>query len=323
MHNHLVSIIVPVYNGEKHIRETLDSILAQTISNFEVIMVNDGSKDQSANIISEFLLDSRLHYIEQTNAGVAEARNTGIRAAKGEYIALLDQDDIWKPEKLALQLNYFDQHPKCALVHSQIGFINETGEPLPTPEWAWVSETYGDSLKILFEHNRIATFTVLFRKSVLENIGGFRENFAPSDDWDLWLRIADQYELGFIPQISGSYRIHANNESRNLIRMQLAEVSVIENFLCEFLGTKKKIDSQTKKTKLFQLYCETAELFEHKNQPDTSVKYWKKALSQKPLSFKCHLKTLWNQLPSRYRINIRWYVARIITFIKKIGCGNL
>ena len=127
MHTPLVSIIIPVYNGENHIRETLDSALSQSISNFEVIIVNDGSNDQSADIISEFLLDSRFHYIEQANAGVAEARNTGIRAAKGEYIALLDQDDIWKSEKLELQLNYFNQHPKCALVHSQIGFINDKG----------------------------------------------------------------------------------------------------------------------------------------------------------------------------------------------------
>lgn len=308
----LVSIITPIYNGEKYLAKTIDSVLAQSYENFELIIINDGSTDQSKAVVKHYLKDPRIHYFEQKNAGVANARNAGIKIAKGDFIALIDQDDIWLTHKLQHQVDYLLNHPDCALVHSQIQFIDATDEILPTPDWNWVVETSGHSLEALFLHNRIATFTALIRKSALEDVGIFRETFAPSDDWDLWLRIARKYELGFIPDICGYYRLHENNESKNLQRMQLAEVSVIENFIQEFKGAQQMVSLPVQRKKCFQIYCETALFFEQSNQYITAADFWLNALRQSPFSAKCYSKLFWGQLPTQLRSALRWYFHRFV-----------
>lgn len=307
----LISIILPVYNGQQYLAKTIESVLAQFYRNFELLIINDGSSDQSKAVVEFYLKDSRLRYVEQKNAGVANARNTGIKLAKGEFISLIDQDDIWLPHKLEHQVNYLTQHPACALVHSQIQFINGKDEVLVTPNWAWVSETYDDSLNKLFQHNCIATFTVLIRKSALDNVGIFREVFAPSDDWDLWLRIACKYELGYVSENCGYYRIHDNNESKNQSRMQLAEVNVVENFIQEFKSAQRMIPPQLQKKKCFEIYCETALFFEQSKQYSMASNFWLKALKLNYLSVKCYNNLFWGLFPKQLRTTIHWYSSRL------------
>jgi glycosyltransferase involved in cell wall biosynthesis len=119
-----VSILMPVYNGEQHLSDAIESALAQTYQNFELLIINDGSTDNSADIIRPFLKDSRVIYIEQKNAGVAAARNTAIKHARGKYIGFLDQDDIWLNNKLEEQVAALEHDESVALVYSNQDFID-------------------------------------------------------------------------------------------------------------------------------------------------------------------------------------------------------
>ena len=145
-----VSIIIPLYNGNKYIYETILSVFEQTYSYYEIIIVDDGSIDDSYALIEKWVKDGRVKYHYQKNRGVAEARNTGIRVSSGELIALLDQDDRWLPNKLSLQVEYLQKHPSVGLVHSDIRFINESGIEIPAPSWNWVKNVSGYCLGDLF-----------------------------------------------------------------------------------------------------------------------------------------------------------------------------
>lgn len=313
----LISIIVPVYNGECYLYETLKSVSSQTYQNYELILVNDGSRDSSADIIENFILqDSRCRIIHQANSGVAEARNSGIRASKGDYIALLDQDDTWEPHKLAAQVDYLREHPHASLVHTQIGFVDENSTLLPTPSWAWVDDLPGDSLLALYERNRIATFTVLFRRRVIESVGLFREAFAPSDDWDYWLRLALSFNLGFIPDTLGHYRVHSTNASRDQQRMQLAEVRVVENFPKEFPEVKSRISILLLRNRRCRIYTETALFFERTRQIEKAREYWMKAATQQILPFQPLAGVLWTSLPDDWRKIIKWNARRLSNYAR-------
>ena len=127
----LVSIIIPVYNAERYVYSTLDSVLNQTWRNLEVIVVNDGSTDRSMEVCQQFD-DPRIIYVEQGNGGAATARNTGIRHARGEYLGFIDADDTWMPEKIARHMQQFDQDPDLGLVYSFSSLMDEAGKDLIT-----------------------------------------------------------------------------------------------------------------------------------------------------------------------------------------------
>ncbi len=310
----LVSIIIPVYNGEQYVSKSIKSVLSQTFRHYEVIFVNDGSTDNSSEIIRRYCqTHGNFICIDQANAGVAEARNTGIRKATGSLICLLDQDDIWLPNKLAYQVEYMKKHPECGLVHSQIGFIDGEDRIIENPVWAWVGETFGNTLIPLFLHNKIATFTALFRRSVIDQVGYFRECFAPSDDWDMWLRIARQFSLGFVPEISGYYRTHLGNESRNYLRMQLSEIKVAENFVAEFPDVENIIGKRRIKTKLSALYADSAQLLEDQGASRVAAKHWLNAVQKNPLSISAYLGVVRSQLPSQWKTAYRWYLHQLKT----------
>ena len=311
MHEPLISVVIPVYKGEAHIAQSIDSALEQDYQHIEIIIINDGSPDDSHKVIKGYLSDPRVHYIEQDNAGVANARNTGINSAKGEFIALLDQDDIWLPNKLAAQVEHLNRHPNCALIHSQIGFINGDGDLTPNPSWAWVNDTGANAFENLFDHNCIATFMALIRKDALNEVGMFRESLAPADDWDLWLRIASKYEVGFIPEVSGYYRVHANNESNNYLRMQLAEVAVIENIINEFTCSKNLPGSTVRNLKRFHLYHSTAALYARAQDYHSSRSFLRKAIKVRPLAIRCYLTYAWLTLPANLRVWLKWHYSRL------------
>lgn len=126
-----VSIFMPVYRGERFISKSIESILNQTIPEIELIIVNDGSPDNSARIVSEYLSDRRVIYVEQDNRGVAAARNTALRHATGDYIGLCDQDDEWLPHKAAVQSAYLDANPQAGMVHGDVEYRLRQQAPPP------------------------------------------------------------------------------------------------------------------------------------------------------------------------------------------------
>jgi glycosyltransferase involved in cell wall biosynthesis len=214
----LVSVVIAAYNAADFIEETCRSVLLQTYSTFELIVVDDGSKDQTAAIVQRLAReDARVRLVQQANAGVANARNAGIAIARGVFIGILDADDLWDPTKLARQVARLnDAGPEAALAYCWWVWIDEQGKVLDrSPRWS----VEGHVLEQLVEVNFIGNTSVpLFRRSALVEAGGYdaglRDQGAQgSEDWDLALRLAERYQLVAVRDTLVGYRRRARGMS--------------------------------------------------------------------------------------------------------------
>ena len=199
----LISVIIPAYNAAKWIGETLDSVLAQTYPALEVLVVDDGSTDATAEVVRGY--GERVRLIEKPNGGHASARNLGIRLAQGEYVAFVDADDLWNPRKLELQVNCLQQQGVAWVICGADHFEDSTQQIIKgydSPIHA------GDVLEALFQENFIASPTPLIRKSIFAEVGDFDESYPAAADWDMWLRIAVRYPLGAVNQKLALRRLH-------------------------------------------------------------------------------------------------------------------
>jgi len=187
VHN-LVSIVIPAWNAERYIREAVDSALAQTYSAIEVIVVDDGSTDGTRALLESYAAAKRIVYIYQENKGLAGARNAGIRAAKGEYIALLDSDDVFSPGKVEKQVAVFEAHAEYGVCYSDIVHFTDT-EPREFYHHRYVYPS-GNILEPLLHRQFLNPLATVARKDVFERFGYFDETLRRSEDWDLWLRWA-------------------------------------------------------------------------------------------------------------------------------------
>lgn len=201
-----VSVIIPVYNGEKYIREAIDSVLNQTFEDFEIIVIDDGSTDSTPMILKDY--GNKIRWKSQKNRGQASALNTGMKMAKGEYIAYLDADDICLPERLEIQVKYLDEHPDVGLVYADFYQIDENNNILRTIK----SQPFDDFL-LLQQWSFIARSTVMHRRACFDEVGVFDESITGKDDWDMWVRISERFEMGYIDQPLLKYRIHKESTS--------------------------------------------------------------------------------------------------------------
>jgi glycosyltransferase involved in cell wall biosynthesis len=221
----LISVIIPAYNGEQTIRETIESVLKQTFTDFELIVINDGSTDATLAKI-ERIKDSRLKVFSYPNAGQAVSRNRGISHALGEYISFIDADDLWTPDKLESQLKALQANPQAAVAYSWTKCIDESGQYSRRGSHISVTgNVYGKLLLIDFIENGS---NPLIRAQALAEVGGFDETMVPSEDRDLWLRLAAHYHFVVVPSPQILYRQSINSESANVLRMEAASVRVIE-----------------------------------------------------------------------------------------------
>jgi len=208
-----ISVLLPVYNGAPYLAASIDSILSQTWQDFELIIINDGSRDDSAEIIRSYR-DPRIRYVEQENIGLAATLNRGIGLAKGQYIARQDQDDISLPQRFARQAEYLTLHPACAMVGTWADIWREggtTGRTLRHP-----AENALLQLELLFD-NPFVHSSVMIRKEVLQNTGGYAVDpqWQPPEDFELWSRMAGQGELANIPEPLLIYREVGSSMSRS------------------------------------------------------------------------------------------------------------
>jgi glycosyltransferase involved in cell wall biosynthesis len=191
----LISVIIPVYNGESHICKAIRSVLDQTYNNFELIIVDDGSTDSTSTIVRSFT-DKRISYIHQGNLGPSSARNAGVMRSRGEYIAFLDCDDWWLPKKLEIQLTHFQSFPETGLVYCAT-HIYDTRNRLVQFQAANID---GYALDSMLMGNFISgsASSVMIHRTVLDHVGLFDESLRTCEDWDLWLRIAAMYRICFV-----------------------------------------------------------------------------------------------------------------------------
>lgn len=232
-----VSVVIPAYNAIAHLPETLDSVQQQSFQNFELLIVDDGSTDGTSEWVAS-LSDSRIRLITQTNSGCAAARNRGIQAAEGDYIAFLDADDIWEPGKLEKQVRILDNQPFVGLVYTWISHIDGQGQPI---EQLGMPTVEGYVWELIVEENPIMCGSVpMVRRACFETVGLLDQQLRSAEDWDMWIRIARLYEFAVIKEPLVRYRIHAGSKSHNLDLHLRSRLRVIEKAFRE--GTEETAD---------------------------------------------------------------------------------
>ncbi|MFC1668274.1 glycosyltransferase [Chlamydiota bacterium] len=201
-----VSVIIPVYNKAKYISFALQSVLNQTVKDIEIIVIDDGSTDNLKEVIKPYL--SRITFYEQKNQGASTARNKGIEFAKGDFICLLDADDIWLPNKIEKQLDVFRLYPDCGLVYSNGIVIDENGEETGSIIHNSRFRGYnGLIFRKLLMKNVIPTLSVVIKKKFIVNSLLFDSKYKASQDYDFWLRLAKKCEFYYINEVLFKYRI--------------------------------------------------------------------------------------------------------------------
>ena len=221
-----VSVITPLYNSSAFIRGTLDSLINQTYTNWESILVDDGSTDDTARVIEPYLKDKRFRCISQENRGIAGARNTGIRAASAEWICLLDHDDRWLPEKLEQQVRYALEHghdiicTDAFIVTERARWLYGGGFPETA---AAVERSLTDPSEDVFAHliklNFACTSSVMVRRTLFDQHGLLDPSVVPSDDYDMWLRCMPEARFGYLTEPLVEYSMHGGNYSKNMERL--------------------------------------------------------------------------------------------------------
>ena len=212
-----VTVLIPTYNRAHYIGQALDSVMGQSRPVDEIIVVDDGSTDNTAEVVAAY--GSRVRHIRRQNGGAAAARNLGIREAKGDYIALLDSDDLWKPDKMRMQMEFLREHPEIDFLFSDWSNFTE-GSDNEAPEiknakihddLAANAPNLREMYDCLLVENVIPTSTVVFRRSCIERTGYFDESLPPVEDFDLWLRAARVCRFGFVNAVVTKRRRHSGN----------------------------------------------------------------------------------------------------------------
>ncbi len=205
----LVSVIIPTYNREEYIGEAIQSVLGQTFTDFEIIIIDDGSTDKTADVVKS-LSDDRVRYIYQENRGRSNARNHGLKIAAGRYIAFLDSDDLYLPDKLELQVAYLDTHPEVGMVYTSAYCINAEGVLLSESYRACVSGWIYNNIAF-YVPVTVTLPTVMARREVFDRVGGFDEEMERFEDTDMWRRISKVFPIGAISDFTCKLRTHGGN----------------------------------------------------------------------------------------------------------------
>lgn len=222
----LVSIVIPSYNQAKYIAYNLDSILGQTYSNFEVLFIDDGSTDTTAEILKNYTAkDSRIKYFYQKNSERAVARSYGISLSQGKYLCLVDSDDTWVSDKLEKQVAVMENDPDIVLCYASVNRIDPDNKKLKNADRQ--QEGYsGLVYRYLLMRNFIPSVTPMIRRSAIEGIGDQVTDYIPYEDWDFWLRISRRGKFYHIKEALGNYRIHPQQSVQNVKAHRIEEVTL-------------------------------------------------------------------------------------------------
>lgn len=222
----LISVILSVYNGSETIAETIKSVINQSFTDWELIIINDGSQDATLDVINS-ISDSRIQVFSHANSGQAFSNNRGLSLAKGEYISFIDADDLWTTDKLKDQLKSLQNNPEAAVAISWTDHIDKSGQFLRQgPHPTFNGDAY---TKLLLEDYVGSGSNPLIRKQALDEVGNFEVSLAPAADWDLWLRLLAKYNLVVVPHVQILYRQQsAGSVTQNVLKMEQVSLKTLE-----------------------------------------------------------------------------------------------
>jgi glycosyltransferase involved in cell wall biosynthesis len=259
-----VSITMPVLNGSRYIDRSLESIMAQTYQNFELIVVDDGSTDDTRQHIDRFASRADLRCIRHSRpAGITRSVNDGLRHSTRKYIAFLDHDDTWLPHFLETQVAYLDTHPDVGMVHADFQTIDADGNILEDSVARCRQRTRpsGHVFPQLFMDSFVVGNSVLIRKEVFDRLGGFDESLRWGD-YHMWLRIARNYRIDYVPEVLTQYRQHATQSTRTVASTHPVEDSVaiksIHMILELYPEARVELGEQRVRRRLASLYFDMA-----------------------------------------------------------------
>lgn len=196
-----ISVVLPTYNREEKLRDSIQSVLEQTYKELELVVVDDGSTDGTQEMIHT-IKDDRLRFIKlNENKGVSNARNEGVNQSESDWIAFQDSDDIWRPEKLERQIDYWEKHRDCSLIYSAYLYHGADGINRKVPGDMLQGELEGDIFPWLLERNSIGTPTVLVKKDAFLMCGGFDIDFRSLEDWDFTIRFSKKNRIAYLPEV--------------------------------------------------------------------------------------------------------------------------
>jgi glycosyltransferase involved in cell wall biosynthesis len=279
MKSPIVSVVITCYNYAHFLGKAVDSVTVQSFRDFEIIVVNDGSTDNTDEVMQGYSGDANLKYVSQKNAGQAIAKNVGIRNSSGEFIAFLDADDLWTKDKLEKQIPLFS-NPQVGVVYSGLQYIDELGQKLDDKRTRrYLVFRSGDVTRYLFFDNFVPFSASIVRRQCFDKVGPFDESLSMGIDWDLWLRMSVYYKFDFVDEPLLIYRKgHAGQMSKRLD----------ERFQCADRITKKFLanhpDSLTKdwiKRVFSYNACNRGNYYGfHERMPDKALKYFLAAIKQ-------------------------------------------
>jgi glycosyltransferase involved in cell wall biosynthesis len=287
----LISVIIPAYNCEKTIKETIEAVLNQTFTDLELILINDGSQDNTLDVVSQ-ISDPRIQVFSYPNAGVSASRNRGIFHATGEYISFIDADDLWTADKLETQLKALQENPKAAVAYSWTDWIDESGKFLGTGVHLTIT---GDVFsKLLLVDFMGSGSNALIRKQALIEVGGFETSLVHAEDWDLWLRLAARYHFVAIPSPQILYRKSTNSASMSVLKMEAGSLKVIERAYAQAPDSLKHLKLDTLGNRYKYLTWKALEKPTMRQQGFTAMRFLLQAIKNDPVLLRT--KVIWKVL---------------------------
>jgi glycosyltransferase involved in cell wall biosynthesis len=276
-----VDVIIPAYNAAKYLQAAIESVIAQTFQDWRIVLVDDGSSDNTAAVVAPFLdrLGSRMSYILQENSGVSAARNAAMRASTSEFIALLDADDVWLPCRLSASIEVLSARPQAGLAYGLITFIDSEGRVGKTFAGNRMHAEGFIAPYIYMRKVELPSPTITFRRRCIDEVGVFDESMRATEDRDLWLRIALRYEVAFVPTVLAYYRQSPNSASGDGKGMHQGQLRFIrKNYGAKGCGLRRR------QAALSRSYKQYAENLKARGQAAAALRTSFHALVLYPLS---------------------------------------
>ena len=224
----LVSVVIPTHNDAEYVKDAITSALNQSYSNVEIVVVDDGSSDNTREVLKPYILNGSIKYIFQKNKGLSGARNTAIRASKGDFIALLDADDLFLPQKIERQVEHFKKNKQCDISYCDIYHFYDK-KPLDVMELQYDYYSNGDVLPNLIKGNFIAPLAVVAKRSVFERFGFFDERMKRSEDLEFWIRVVlGGGVIKFLPETLAKLRIRTQNNLQDFASQPLVKKTKLD-----------------------------------------------------------------------------------------------